>query len=174
MYREGERDRERLNYLFLYFRSPNIIRAKIKFLQQRMHLRHAMKGVCTISARFVDNDSELSLNCSVLVFFVGWQVLSNACATFSFCAETKTQETDSKHLFYSQKISTLRPRDIRPPKPPSIFHQMINKRRHLRKWSTNRQLPFQLPIFTIWLIFDFDHVLDNQLMSSTRAAPHPQ
>ena len=42
-------------------------------VQQRMHLRHAMKGVCTISARFVDSDSDLSLNCSVSVLWVGWQ-----------------------------------------------------------------------------------------------------
>ena len=50
-----------------------LIRTKINVLQQRMHLRYAMKGVCAISPRFVDSDSELSLNCSVSVFFVCWQ-----------------------------------------------------------------------------------------------------
>ena len=36
-----------------------LIKAMINVLQQRMHLRHAMKSVCTISARFVDSDTEL-------------------------------------------------------------------------------------------------------------------
>ena len=41
-----------------------LIRATMNVVQQRMHLRHVMKGVRTISARFVDSDSEL-LNVSV-------------------------------------------------------------------------------------------------------------
>ena len=41
-----------------------LINTEMNVVQQRMHLRHAMKGVHTISARFVDRDSEL-LNVSV-------------------------------------------------------------------------------------------------------------
>ena len=48
-----------------------LISTEMNVVQQRMHLRHAMKGVLTISAKFVDSDSELSLNCSVSVFLVG-------------------------------------------------------------------------------------------------------
>ena len=51
--------------------SSVLINTIMNVVQQRMHLRHAMKGVHTISARFVDSDSELSLNCSMSVFLVG-------------------------------------------------------------------------------------------------------
>ena len=44
-----------------------LISTEMNVVQQRMHLRHAMKGVLTISARFVDSDSELSLDCSMSV-----------------------------------------------------------------------------------------------------------
>jgi hypothetical protein len=59
------------------------------------------------------------------VFFVGYQVMSNACATFDLYVETKTQDPDSKTLFSLAENFCAAIEGLTAIQATLIFYQMI-------------------------------------------------